>query len=235
MKQSQQLAYMVRWRRKNVKITREMRDIINGYIISEGYVRDTGVLTIDQSIAQEKFVEWMFQYLSPLRAQSTADKAITTLTRVDRRTGNITRSKRFNTRAVCKGFHNMWYKSEIRTNNQGILAKTYTKKLPNNMSGFFTPTFLAVWFAGDGTKIIGSVGAKYEVTAFSPSDRLKLKDLFWTKYQIDAKINRAGVSASGTEQWTLNINADDYPKFRSLITEIPLIETLFPHKLHPKT
>lgn len=231
MEKLQQLSYMVKWREKRVKITGEIRDIIHGYIISDGYLSDTGILTIDQSIAQEKFVEWLFQYLSPLCTQSTINNGISTLTRFDKRTNKATKSKRFSTRAVCRGFHRMWYKSTTTTDNQGAISIRYIKKLPNDMSGFFTPTFLAIWFAGDGTKILGSVGAKYEVTAFSPGDRLKLKDLFWTIYQIDAKINRGGTSASGRDQWTLNINSDDYPKFRSLITKIPLIETLFPHKL----
>ncbi len=225
-----------------IKITKEMRDIIQGYIASDGNVSKTGILTIDQSIKQQKFVYWLYKHLSPICKQNENEldpanlgDIIKLVKRTDKRNGNVTYSKRFFTRSLCKGFYHMWYQSEMQVDTNGNSFISLKKKLPFNMSGFFSPTFLAVWFAGDGTKIVGSLGAKFEVTAFSPKERLKLKNLFWQKYQIDAKINRAGISRKGNPLWTLNINASDYPKFRTLITQIDLIETIFPHKLHPKT
>jgi hypothetical protein len=102
------------------------------------------------------------------------------------------------------------------------------------MSCFFNETFLSLWYAGDGTKILGSVGAKFEVTAFTVSERLKLKRLFFTKFGIKAQILLSGTSKTGKRQWALKISAADYPKFRDLITKSDLIPTVFPYKLHKK-
>ena len=229
MDKLKQKAFRTKWDKLNIKITREMRDIIHGYIMSDGYVEESGILTIDQGIDQEKFVKWLYGYLSPICKKPVGNASIIQV--VERTRGNTaTYSKRFFTKSVCKGFHKMWYKPFINNNGQTL----FKKKLPNNISGFFSPIFLSVWFAGDGTKILGSLGAKYEVTAWSTEERLKLKELFLTKYQIDVNINRAGQSTRGNEQWTLNINSNNYAKFRSLITEISLIEKLFSYKLHPR-
>ena len=94
---------------------------------------------------------------------------------------------------------------------------------------------MTVWFAGDGTKIIGSKGAKFEVTAFTVQERLKLKNLFFTKFGIRAQIISSGLSKSGRRQWALKIPAHDYEKFRNIITKMDLIPNLFPYKLHKKT
>lgn len=208
----------------DIKIDRELRDIIHGYIASDGYVRADGILTIDQSQQQEKFVEWLYAKLEKLRTNNP----ISTVTRTNTRTQKQTISKRFNTKSLLKGFHKMWYQSY--TNNQG--KTQYIKRLPKKMEGFFSSTFLAVWFAGDGTKMFDQRGAKFEVTHFTPAERSQLQRLFKKKFDINVGINRAGTSKTGTHQWSLSINAPEYDKFRSEITKIDLIPNLFPYKLH---
>ena len=218
---------------KGIKIDKELRDIIHGYIASDGFVREDGTMTIDNSEKQEKFVQWLYQKLKNLRTESP----IKTVPRKDKRTGKTTISKRFNTRSLLKGFHKMWYRChpDARSTSGIINAegkKEYKKCLPKKMEGFFSSTFLAVWFAGDGTKMDDSRGAKYEVTSFTVDERRELQRLFKKKFDIDAVINRSGVSSNGKEQWALCINAPDYNKFRALITKIDLIPTIFPYKLH---
>jgi hypothetical protein len=208
---------------KDLKISRELRDIIHGYIMSDGYVRN-GALTVDQSAQQEKFVEWLYDKFKAIRT----DTPIRTLSRFDQRTGKTTFSKRFSTRALLHGFHSMWYK--VFNNEKG--EKQFHKGLPKDIKGFFSPTFIAVWFAGDGTKISNPIGAKFEVTAFTPKERERLKKAFKEKYDIETQINRAGTSKKGTEQWTICINSDEYSKFKELITRSDLIPKLFPYKLH---
>jgi hypothetical protein len=202
---------------KNLKISRELRDIIHGYIMSDGYVNPEGCMTVEQCKAQHKFVEWLYEKLESLRTTHS----ISNVERKDKRTNKVTYSSRFNTRRFLHGFRSMWYSQPQKT-------------LPKNISGFFSPECISVWFAGDGTKISGRqrLGAKFEVTAFTPLDRERLKELFKAKYNIAATICRAGVSKKGNTQWTLNINSEDYPKFKALITKIDLIPQLFPYKLH---
>lgn len=107
----------------------------------------------------------------------------------------------------------------------------YRKTLPDSIDSIFGSIFVTLWFAGDGTKILSHRGAKFEVSSFSELERLRLKELFKLKYDIETSINRAGVSKKGNSQWTLNIKAPDYSKFHSLITQIDLIPKVFPHKL----
>ncbi len=209
----------------NVKISKELRDIIHGYIMSDGYVKNSGILTVDQSLQQEKFVEWLYEKLKDLRTDSSIQK----VSRINSRTQKKSYSLRFSTKSLLVGFHRMWYKPYI--NEKGVTV--FKKSLPKRIDGFFNSTFLALWFAGDGTKI-GSIGAKFKVTAFTSDERETLKKLFKQKFNIKVKINKAGISKAKNQQWTLNINASEYQRFRSLITEMDLIERYFPQKLHPK-
>lgn len=214
---------------KNLKITREIRDIIHGYIMSDGYVNKTGYLAIEQSKKQLKFVEWLYQKFKDLRTETR----IREISRTDKRTNTQTFSAKFQTKSLLHGYHSMWYKlvttSDPATGKDKI---AYKKVLPKSIACFFSPTFIALWFAGDGTRTLGSKGAKFEVTNYSPKDRLKLQALFKKKYDIEASIIRVGVSKSGTEQWSISILSKDYDKFKKIITQIDLIPTLFPNKLH---
>lgn len=78
------------------------------------------------------------------------------------------------------------------------------------------------------------MGAKFEVTPFSSDERKTLQKLFKRKFNIEVKINKAGISRANNQQWTLNMNSSEYQRFRSLITQMDLIERYFPQKLHPK-
>jgi hypothetical protein len=209
---------------KNLKISRQLRDIIHGYIMSDGYVQPSGNLTVDQSKKQTKFVMWLYDKFKSIRT----DHPISDVVRVDSRTGIKSFSKRFNTKNLLHGFRNMWYKPYLDEKGN----TKYLKSLPKSLDCFFSPEFISLWFAGDGTKIISSLGCKIEVTNFSPDERKRLQKLFKTKYNISAAINKAGKSSSGKEQWTISINSADYYKFKGLITQIDLIPTLFPNKLH---
>lgn len=224
-----QLRIRKKWCKNQIKISKELRDIIHGYIMSDGYVNPNGALTVDQGKKQANFVEWLYETFNELRTDTKIGSV--------RRVGvgrNPTTSKRFNTKRLLQGFRRMWYTQA--TNDEG--KTIYKKRLPKSLDCFFNSTFLTLWFAGDGTKILGSSpkgkGAKFEVTNFTKEERHRLKALFKRKYQIHALINQSGVSKTGTIQWTININVDDYQKFRSLVTEMDLIENLFAYKLHPK-
>lgn len=208
----------------NIKISKELRDIIHGYIMSGGYVNKFGILTVDQSKQQEKFVEWLYEKLKDVRADNPIKKVF----RTHPKTNKQSYSLRFSTRSFLVGFHRMWYKPYI--NENGVTV--FKKSLPKKSDGFFNTTFLTLWFAGDGTKILGSTGAKFEATAFTAGERQILKVLFKKKFDIDVKINKAGFSKN--PQWTININASEYKKFRALVAESSLIEDLFAYKLHKK-
>lgn len=54
-----QLKIKKKWTQSNIKISRTLRDIIHGYIMSDGYINRDGALQVDQSKKQEKFVEWI--------------------------------------------------------------------------------------------------------------------------------------------------------------------------------
>jgi hypothetical protein len=207
-----------------LNLTDELRDIIHGYIMSDGHVTKYGSLYVEQSLKQEKFVLWLYEKLEPLRNKNP----ITEITHLDIRTNTKTYSKRFRTLSVLKEFRSLWYKP--RLNDDGLIV--FKKCLPVNISSFFSATFITLWYAGDGYKIPGHRGVKFEVTCFSIEERKILQSLFKEKYNIITSINRAGKSKAGTEQWALNIRACSYDTFHALITEIDLIPRLFPHKLH---
>ena len=224
MKNYYQLRIKEKWKKANVKISKELRNIIHGYIMSDGHVDKHGKLFIQQCAQQRKFVEWLYDKLEPLRTNTPICSPI----RVDKRTNTRTYSNTFNTRVLLAGFRAMWYKPYTDQNGN----TKYKKCLPKSLPCFFDSTFITLWFAGDGTKMINQRGAKFEVTAFSPEERKQLQVLFKNKFNISVKINRAGRSKKGTEQWSLSINSGEYDKFRELITQMDLIPTLFSYKLH---
>jgi hypothetical protein len=224
MEKYYQLRIKRKWETLNVKISKELRNIIHGYIMSDGYVNKDGYLQIDQSAQQIKFVQWLYDKLESLRTNTPISQVI----RIDKRTNKKTYSNRFHTRNLLKGFHAMWYKPY--TDQKGNTK--YQKCLPTSFPCFFDSTFITLWFAGDGTKMINQRGAKLEVTSFSPEERKQLQVLFKKKFNISVKINRAGQSKSGKEQWSLCINSGEYEKFRELITQMDLIPTLFSYKLN---
>lgn len=220
-----QLKIKQKWEKSGIKISKELRDIIHGYIMSDGYIRN-GILTIDQSQEQKRFVEWLHQKLTSIRTSKT----ITEVVRTHPKTLKKTHSLRFYTKAVLHGFHHMWYIPYVDKNN----VIKYKKGLPKSIACFFNESVITLWYAGDGTKVLGSLGAKFEVTAFTAEERLKLKNLFLKKLGISTEILSSGTSASGHSQWALKIPADQYPQFRNLITKLDLIPTVFPNKLHKK-
>jgi len=215
----------------NIKISKELRDIIHGYIMSDGHVRKEGNLSIAHGETQEAFVKWLYNKLATLRTETPI--------RISGRPykdkpGVTYYSYAFDTRSLLLGFHKMWYKPYNSVNKKGKPIIAYKKVLPKSINCFFNSKFLTLWFAGDGTKILGSTGAKFEATAFTADERQTLKVLFKKKFDIDVKINKAGFSKKRNQQWTININASEYQKFRVLITEMSLIEDLFAYKLHKK-
>ena len=209
--------------KQNYKISKDVRNCLHGYIMSDGYIRN-GILTVDQSVKQKCFVLWLYDKFKSIRTPSPIKEVIT----IHPKSLIKTRSLRFYTKAVLKGFHSMWY--EPRVDQKGVIK--YKKKLPKSIDCFFNETFISVWYAGDGTKIIGSLGAKFEVTSFTVEERLKLKKLFLTKFNIKTEIISSGLSKKKNPQWALKIPASEYQKFRNLITKQDLISTVFPYKLH---
>lgn len=214
-----------KWKKSNIRISKRLRDIIHGYIMSDGYVRN-GILTIDQGEKQKHFVNWLYDELELIRTLSP----ISEVERINPKTKKLSRSYRFNTRAFLQGFQHLWYESLVDKNG----VTQYRKRLPKSIDCFFNETFLSLWFAGDGTKVVDSVGAKFEVTAFTTDERLRLKNLFFKRFGIQTSIVSSGLSLKGTSQWALKIPASEYQKFRKLITKETLIPQLFPYKLHKK-
>ena len=191
--------------------------------MSEGYLRE-GSLTVEQCVELGPFVEWMYDRLALIRTNSP----IKPVTQVHPVTGVETFSRRFFTRRVLRGFNHIRYKPTLQLNG----TSKNVKYLPKNVSGFFSPTAIAVWYAGDGTKILDGLGVKFEVTSFSEEGRLHLKDLFMKKHGIRTEIIKSGFSKKGTQQWALKVLAEEYSKFHDLVTQIDLIPTLFAYKLH---
>nr|AYQ94869.1 hypothetical protein [Microspora sp. UTEX LB472] len=159
-----------KWRKSGIKISKNLRDIIHGYTMSDGYI-SKGISCVDQGEQQESFVKWLHFQLKSIRTESP----IKEVQRIHPKTKKLTRSYRFYTRAVLQGFHHIWYRSI--SDEQGVTTK-YEKRLPRTINCFFNETFISLWFAGDGTKIIGSVGAKFEVTCFTMEERLIIQSLF---------------------------------------------------------
>mmetsp|Transcript_16707 Transcript_16707/g.36135 ORF Transcript_16707/g.36135 Transcript_16707/m.36135 type:complete len:215 (+) Transcript_16707:242-886(+) len=204
-------------------ISKDLDSIINGYTAGDGYLKPSGALQVEQGKDQLKFVQWMFE---KLKAFCTPTCKIADVYQTNKETKQKElRSHRFYTTGSLKDYHENWYQR---------VGPNFEKRLPVGIDRMFTPLFITVWFACDGTKPDDCRGAKFEVTAYTVKERKKLKNLFLQKYQIDAKINKQGVSKSGKEQWALCILAEDYDKFYALVTQDPLIPTLFPYKLCKK-
>lgn len=189
-------------KQKTIFISEDLRAIINGYVMGDGHIKPQGTLTVDQGEKQLEFVEWSwFFVLKPICTETSAVKLVTRT-----RNGKQTKSYRFNTRAVLQDYYSTWYRPV-----EGESPSVVKKKLPTNIDDMFSPLFITVWFACDGTKIIGSRGAKFEVTSFSVEERHILKTLFKSKYNISVNILRSGRSCT-------------YDKFYNLITHINYIK-----------
>jgi hypothetical protein len=248
-------------KKKEVTLSDELKDIINGYVMGDGYLSSKGILTVDQGEKQRKFVEWLYQKLKPI---CTETSQIATVIRKGKNTE--TKSCRFNTRAVLKEYYSTWYKPVEKESTSTLVepssaelslvqaplpkrgsalvgltsapevhSEKNKKRLPTNIADMFSPLFITVWFACHGTKILGSRGAKFEVTALSVAEREVLKKLFQSKYDISVQINRSGKTEKKNIQWVLAVNSSEYDKFRDLITQFDLIPNLFAYKLHKKT
>lgn len=226
MVRQKQVKIKKKWKDSGIKVSKELRDIIHGYVMSDGYIAPTGKLYIEQSQKQKLFVQWLYLKLQLIRTQLP----IAEVKRFHPKTGKQTVSLRFFSLSILQGFHHMWY--TIEKDEEG--KKRYKKKIPNSFSCFFNPVMISLWFAGDGTKILGSQGAKFEVSCFTISERLLLKQLFLKKYFIKTSIIKSGLSKTNSSQWALKILASDYQTFRRLITTIDLIPNCFPYKLHKK-
>nr|AAL34376.1 unknown [Lobochlamys segnis] len=207
-------------------ISKTLDQIINGYIMGDGHVRDVGNLTVEHGPHQRKFAEWLLAYMAPICIKN---RELSKSYNDD----NTVKSYRFNTQNVLKNYHSNWYKVvEIVKNKKGIDKPKYKKHLPNNIQELFTPLFIAVWYACDGTATLTHVSGKFEVTAFTEEERAILKNLFLTKYDIKSQINRSGFSASGTPQYSLVIAANSFERFRRVISkDTTLIQDLLPYKL----
>jgi hypothetical protein len=232
MKQSKQnvrykqLKLKNKWKKSGIQISKQLRDVIHGYIMSDGYVGKNNVLYVHHSLNQKKFVLWLYSMLEPIRTSAPISK----YRRIHSKTKASHVSLRFFTRSVLRGFRNMWYTQIVQTDG----SKVYKKTLPKSFACFFNATFIAVWFAGDGTKTLGYRGAKFEVTAFSVGERLILKKLFLIQHGLKTNIIKSGMSQNKIQQWCLTISASQYDIFRTLISKTDLIPKLFPHKLHKK-
>lgn len=222
---NEQIRIRAFWKKHPKLITKEIRDIIHGYMLGDGTMTVRGGVQVMQCLAQLKWVQWMYDRLRVLRSETpiNANQKI-----VDPRTKKTTYSCRFTTLpGFTKGFRHMWYKPDPTQNGKCL------KSLPKSIKAIMNPTVLTLWYAGDGTKIIGSKGAKIEVTGFTIQERIDLKSTLEQKLGLEVKLNKAGTAGSGKEQYTLNFNADTYQEFRECTNKYDLIQTLFPDKLHP--
>lgn len=230
MEKKEQLKIKTKWQNystfSRIKISKKLRDIIHGYIMSDGYVNTKGILQVEQSKKQEKFLLWLYCQLKSIASSSGIKEHIRIHTKTEKKSYNLS----FFTKAVLKGFHNMWYKSY--KDHLGIIR--YKKKIPNTINCFFNEEFISIWFARYGTKTIDSLSSQFEVTTFSVEERLQLKSLFLYKFNIKTQIIKSGISKKGNIQWALKISSNEYYKFRNLITKSDIIPTLFPNKLHKK-
>jgi len=77
-----------------------LNQVINGYIMSDGYVSYLGSLQIQQSSKQEKFVEWLYGVLRNYRTELPIRK----IERIDSRTNKVYFSVRFNTKNTLKEY-----------------------------------------------------------------------------------------------------------------------------------
>lgn len=96
-----------------IKISKELRNIIHGYIMSDGYVTKNGILYIEHSKKQEKFFIWLYNKLKLIKSPSGIKEYI----RIHPKTKNKSYSIRFFTKSVLQGFHNMWYMPYIDKND----------------------------------------------------------------------------------------------------------------------
>lgn len=217
------------WYKKKTgkRLPSKVRDTIHGYIMSDGYITKRANLQVQQSLEQQGFVCWLFKKLK--RQGLCHCEEPTLVENFNKKRQTTTKSLRFYTKGVMCGFASMWYEEVTLPNGE----TERRKKLPKSIKCFFSPRFVSVWFAGDGTSLPDCRAASFEVTSFTPDERELLKELFKSKYNISAELNKSGFSITGTQQWVLRIPAPEYDKFRAIITKTALIPKIFPHKLHP--
>ena len=76
MEKEKQLKIKKQWKKANIKITKKLRDIIHGYVMSNGYINKNGILQVEQSKKQEKFVLWLYHQLKLIVSSSGVKEQI---------------------------------------------------------------------------------------------------------------------------------------------------------------
>ena len=76
MKKEKQNKIKQKWKKSGIKISKELRDIIHGYVMSDGYINKNGILQVEQSKKQEKFVLWLYYQLKLIVSSSGVKEQI---------------------------------------------------------------------------------------------------------------------------------------------------------------
>ena len=113
-------------------LTPRQMAILYGSLLGDGYIHTRGKMCFEQSDAQIDYLYWKYAEL-----QNFVYPKIAQVRRFDKRSGRYTTSHRFFLRQYFQKWRQVWYP-------QGI------KSIPDDLSKWFTPLSLAVWYMDDG-------------------------------------------------------------------------------------
>lgn len=171
----------------HISLSHDELSIIIGSILGDAYIYPLGKICLEQSSKQSNYLNWKYNLLERL-----AYPKIATVSRLDRRNGVISESKRFFLRQYFRKFRQLFYPNGKKT----IPIQT--------LKEWLTPLSLAVWYMDDG-----HLEKRKYPTIATESYRLKdlseivslLKDKFGLNCLVNKKKRRLRIRSNSVNQF----------------------------------
>lgn len=177
----------------HISLSHDELSIIIGSILGDAYVYPLGKICFEQSSKQSDYLNWKYSLLKRL-----AYPKIAIVSRLDRRNGVVSESKRFFLRQYFRKFRELFYPDGKKTIPIQILEK------------WLTPLSLAIWYMDDGHL----EKHKYPTIAtesYRLEDLDKVISLLKDKFKLDCLLNK--------KKKRLRIRSNSVNQFFDLIFE----------------
>lgn len=167
--QAIRLHYSAR-KHQSLQLTQRQMSIVLGSIIGDAYIYPQGKICFEQAASQKSYLFWKYAELKTLAYPKVAE-----VIRLDKRTNTTTTSWRFFLRQYFRPLRKSFYRD-------------YQKILPKELSAWFSPLTLAVWYMDDGYLDSGKY-PQLMSESFVDEDVRFLTDLLEKKFLLKTSIS----------------------------------------------
>ena len=181
-----QLPHVLYARRNlRLKLSKRQAEILIGAILGDGYIYPSGKVQLEHSMKGKAYLDWKFQELRNL-----AYRSLSTVTRMDKRSGKKYSSCRFWLRQYFISWRKIFYRGK-------------KKFFPRNLK--ILPLALAVWYMDDG--------CFSDKRCTLSTDNFSVRSL----RRIKAELKCLGLDAYIRSNGKIGISAKSHQKFFKLI------------------